>query len=44
MLDGDWSYQFFRWTPGSYPVAISGASGIANGSTVVSYEPIAEKY
>lgn len=38
-LDGDWSYQFYRWTPGSNPIAISGASGIANGSAVVFYEP-----
>jgi len=42
MLDGDWSYQFFRWTPGSDPVAIPGASGKANGHAVVSYEPTAE--
>lgn len=41
-LEGDWSYQFYRWTPGSNPAAISGASGVANGSAVVSYEPTSE--
>lgn len=41
-LEGNWSYQFYRWTPGSNPVAISGASGVANGSAVIYYEPTSE--
>jgi len=38
-IDGDWSYQFYRWAPGSDPVAIPGASGTVYGSAKVDYEP-----
>ena len=41
-LEGNWSYQFYRWFPGSNPVPISGASGVANGSAVIYYEPTSE--
>lgn len=41
-IEGNWSYQFYRWTPGSDPVAISGASGVANGSAEIFYEPTSE--
>ncbi|HHX24566.1 MAG TPA: hypothetical protein GX723_11285 [Thermoanaerobacterales bacterium] len=41
-LENEWSYQFYRWTPGSNPAAISGASGIAIGSTVIFHELTSE--
>lgn len=42
LQEGDWSYQFYQWKPGSEPVAIPGASGVKNGPISFIYEPTSE--